>query len=447
MAFLPILPCRYSIWCYFACKANLCHHHYRPASMSIIPTLQKTRVASAELASLSNFGRQNLLLELANAVEKSCALILEENQKDLDKIEPADPKRDRLFLSQSRIAEIAHSIRRVAQLDDPTGVICLEKQLPNGLLLRKILVPLGVIGIIYESRPNVTLDVAALCLRSANACVLRGGSDAWHTNLALVGLIHNVLKSNHMSEDLVALLPPDRALLPELLTATRWVDVIIPRGSDELIQYVRQNATVPTIETGAGVVHTYLHKSANLDMAAKIIVNAKTSRPAVCNALDCILVDRAICASLISKIKAELEEWKVEIHADQYAYHILSDQNYPYLKPLQPADLGKEWLDFKLTLVCVETEDEAFTHIAAYSSRHSEAIIAEDVAVSERFIREVDSAVVYINASTRFTDGGEFGLGAEMGISTQKLHARGPFALEKLVTEKWLVAGNGQIRI
>lgn len=414
--------------------------------MSILAQLQKTKASSHQLGLLSDFSRRALLLDIASGVEKGHAEILSANLLDISELQENDPKRDRLLLNSSRLDAIALSIRHIAQLEDPVGTTLLDRKHENGLHIRKITVPMGVIGVIYESRPNVTLDVACLCFRSGNACVLKGGKEAFNSNQALVNIIHNALVKNELSIDLLCFLPPERTYLTEFLHARRYVDLLIPRGSESLIQFVRENARIPVIETGAGVVHTYVESSANLEMAAQVVINAKTSRPSVCNALDCLLVDQSIAEQFLPKLISGLAEFSVRIHADQSAYSILDVNHYPHLLPATDQDYGKEWLDFDLSIRCVENLDEALGHIAAYSSRHSEAIITEVHEAGNRFLYEVDAAAVYVNASTRFTDGGEFGLGAEIGISTQKLHARGPFALEKLVTEKWIVVGNGQIR-
>ena len=414
--------------------------------MSILPQLELTHRLAPKIASLSDLKKKQLLENLADRVEENEDFILRENAKDLKNLPDSDPKKDRLRLTLERLKAICQSIRDVALLPDPSGRIILNTVLPNGLTLKKLAVPLGVVAVIYESRPNVTLDVTALCLRSGNAVVLRGGGDAWNSNKALVDIIHQTLLENNLPADLVTLLPPDRSLMHELLTATRYIDVLIPRGSDQLIQFVRQNATVPTIETGAGVVHLYVHSSGDLSKAISIAINAKTSRPSVCNALDCLLVDKKVAKSLLPQLGARLIDFKVEVHADSASYAILKKSGYPLLIEAEESDFGKEWLDFKLTIKVVSGLDEVLDHVAQFSSRHSESIVAEDQTALDRFLIEVDAAAVYANASTRFTDGGEFGLGAEIGISTQKLHARGPFALEKLVTEKWIVTGNGQIR-
>jgi len=316
--------------------------------------------------------------------------------------------------------------------------------LKNGLQLEKQAVPLGVVGVIYESRPNVTYDIVALCLRSMNACVLKGSKEAEETNKASVKLIHQVLKENNLPSECVTLLPSEREVVNELFTATKYVDVLIPRGSDGLIQFVRRNSLVPVIETGAGVCHVYVEKNANLDKALKIAVNAKVSRPSVCNAADTILVDEAVAPKFLPQLQSLFEPYNVEVFADAVSHKLF--KGYPYLHKAKPEDFGKEWLSLKCSVKVVKDINEALAHIDKYSTRHTEAIVSENKKACNRFVKEVDAAAVFTNASTRFTDGEEFGLGAEIGISTQKLHARGPFALEKLVTEKWVAKGNGQIR-
>ncbi len=413
---------------------------------SILPLLQQTQQASTSVRRLTDNQRSDLLNELAVIVEQSKALIMSENQKDLDLMDKADPKYDRLLLTESRIQGLADSLREVALLPDPTGEILVERNLENGLNIKKIAVPMGVVGVIYESRPNVTIDVASLCLRSGNACVLKGGKEAIFSNTCLVGLIHEALAKFGVAADAVLLLPTDRKFTEELLKATRFVDIIIPRGSDSLIQYVRQNSLIPTIETGAGVVHTYVETSADLNKAKDIIVNARVSRPSVCNSLDCAIVDEAIIDDFLPMLVEDFKKWNVGVYADEKAYAVFEKIGYENLHHAQPEDFGREWLDYKITIKTVSDFDEALAHVQAFSSRHSEAILTNNQAFADRFLAEVDAAAVYHNASTRFTDGGQFGLGAEIGISTQKLHARGPFALEKLVTEKWVILGDGQVR-
>lgn len=413
---------------------------------SILPLLQQTQQASASVRRLSDAQRSDLLNELAAIVEQSKVLIMSENQKDLDLMDKADPKYDRLLLTESRIQGLADSLREVTLLPDPTGEVLTERNLENGLNIKKIAVPMGVVGVIYESRPNVTIDVASLCLRSGNACVLKGGKEAIFSNTCLVELIHQALAKFGVAPDAVLLLPTDRKFTEELLKATRFVDIIIPRGSDSLIQYVRQNSLIPTIETGAGVVHTYVETSANLAKAKDIIVNARVSRPSVCNSLDCAIVDEAIIDEFLPMLVEDFKKWNVGVYADEKSYTVFEKIGYENLHHAQPEDFGREWLDYKITIKTVSGFDEALAHVHAFSSRHSEAILTNNQAFAERFLAEVDAAAVYHNASTRFTDGGQFGLGAEIGISTQKLHARGPFALEKLVTEKWVILGDGQVR-
>jgi len=418
----------------------------REESRQAEDVFQASRQAAGAVRNLSDATKAALLNDLAERVVAQRDFILAENQKDLDSMDDADPKKDRLLLNGKRIEGLAQSLREVALLPDPSGEILLERTLEQGLKMQKIAVPMGVIGVIYESRPNVTLDVAALCLRSGNACILKGGKEAYYSNSCLVKLIHESLDKFNVPASAVTLLPTDRQYTLEMLTATRYVDLIIPRGSEALIQFVRKNSLVPTIETGAGVCHTYVEQSADFEKARAIVVNAKVSRPSVCNSLDTILVDRAVASEFLPKIKAGLAAHDVEIFADETAYPILQAANYPFLQKAQPEDFGREFLDYKCSIKVVNGLSEALAHIQEYSSRHSEAIVSEDVAAVETFLTEVDAAAVYANASTRFTDGGVFALGAEIGISTQKLHARGPFALEKLVTEKWIVRGNGQVR-
>ena len=413
---------------------------------SIQPLLVQAQAATRSVKTLPDEQKQQLLLQLADRIVEHTADIVAENKKDLDKMSDQDPKKDRLLLDASRIQQLADSLKDIAQLPDPANQLLLERTLDNGLQVQKRTAPLGVVGVIYESRPNVTLDVAALCIKSGNVAVLRGGTDAFHTNIILVKLIQEVLAAFKVDVNAVQLLPVDRALIGEMLTAVKYIDIIIPRGSQQLIDYVRANSKVPVIETGAGVCHTYVEKTADLEMAGKVITNAKVSRPSVCNALDTVLVDEQAAPGLLRLLADSLRDYDVEIFADELSYNLLQALEYPYLIRATPADFGREFLDFKCSVKVVKGVDEALQHIQEYSSKHSEAIISKDTAISERFLNEVDAAAVYVNASTRFTDGGVFGLGAEIGISTQKLHARGPFALEKLVTEKWFVRGDGQVR-
>lgn len=412
----------------------------------ITPLLAATRRSAAALAMSTDAVKLAILSDLAARIEANVNSIIIENEKDLASYDPQNPMRDRLLLTKQRILDLAASLHDVAKLPNPSGQVLLDKILANGLHLQKKSVPLGVVGVIYESRPNVTIDVAALCIRSGNAAVLRGGTDAWHTNSILVSLIHASLAQAGLSTDTIRLLPTDRAHVTTLLTAVKYVDVIIPRGSDALIQRVRKESLVPTIETGAGVCHTYVAESADVDMAVRIVVNAKVSRPSVCNSLDTILVHAAIAPQFLSQLAPKFVEYQVHICADPSALTVLQGIHYPQVQPAVEADFGREFLDFACSIKVVQDTAKALNHIDSYSSRHSEAIVSSDESEAELFLQTVDAAAVYWNASTRFTDGGVFDLGAEIGISTQKLHARGPFALEKLVTEKWVLKGNGQIR-
>jgi glutamate-5-semialdehyde dehydrogenase len=413
---------------------------------TIIPLLEQVKRASKEVIGLSNHQKNNLLLSLANLLRDNQDRIIQENKKDLDKMSDDNPKKDRLLLNAHRIEDLASSLQNLTRLEDPTGKVFSDLRMDNGLQVRKVSVPMGVVGVIYEARPNVTVDVAALCFKAGNAVVLRGGSDAESTNVVLVDFIRQALAMNNISTEVIQLLPVDRKHVKELLEAVKYVDIIIPRGSQELIDFVRLNSRVPTIETGAGVCHTYIESSADLNKAAQIVVNAKTQRPSVCNALDTILVDEKIAKDFLPKIIDGFKPFEVEVFADDVAFGILKKENYPWLQKAKDENYGIEYLSQKCSVKCVKNIDAALTHITQYSSKHSEAIVAKNTEAIERFLNEVDAAAVYANASTRFTDGGCFGLGAEIGISTQKLHARGPFALEKLTTEKWIVRGNGQIR-
>lgn len=413
---------------------------------TIIPALEETHAAAALLRNFSRDKKSKILLDLAELIGQNKQNIIGENQRDLALMDTSDSKYDRLKLTEERLQDIVVSLKQVAQLADPSGQLLTSKILENGLKLEKISVPMGVVATIFESRPNVTIDVAALCIMSGNAAVLKGGKEALFSNTVLTSLIHKALEKNGLPTACVLLLPSDRKHMLELLHATRYVDLIIPRGSQALIDFVRENSKIPTIETGAGVCHTYVHEQANLDMAAEIVINAKASRPSVCNSLDSIIVDKSVLSEFLGKIKSGIEQYNISIYADEPAFEHLKDKEFKQCFIATEEDFGKEWLDFKLSIKTVNNYKEALSHINKYSSRHSEAVITEDKNLAEHFLQEVDAAAVYVNASTRFTDGSVFDLGAEIGISTQKLHARGPFALEKLVTEKWIVRGNGQTR-
>jgi glutamate-5-semialdehyde dehydrogenase len=411
---------------------------------SILPLIIKTHKAAVQLRKASDKQIIKALKMLADELEEKRNVILKANKKDVERQDANDPRTDRLLLTEERIKSIANSIRQISGLPNPSGKELEKRTLYNGLLLQKVSVPLGVVGAIYESRPNVTFDIAALCLRSQNSCLLKGSSDAENTNIAAIGIIKSVLKKNNLPVDCITLLPSARETVQELFTATKYVDVIIPRGSEGLIQFVRKNSLVPVIETGAGVCHIYVEKDAALDKALKIVVNAKVSRPSVCNAVDTVLVDSAIAPKFLKELQPLFLQNNVEVFADNKAYKLL--KGYKYLQQATAQDFGREFLDLKCAIKVVKDIDEALDHIDQHSTKHSEAIVSQNKINCNRFIQEVDAAAVYTNASTRFTDGEEFGLGAEIGISTQKLHARGPFALEKLVTEKWIIKGKGQIR-
>ncbi len=400
--------------------------------------------ASRSLALLSEDQIKDVLFDLADALIKNQTALLEANKKDLARMESADPKYDRLLLSEARLLDMAKDIKTVAHLHSPVGEILEERTLPNGLELKRIRVPLGVIGVIYEARPNVTTDVFSLCFKSRNACILKGGSDADESNKAIALVIQKVLQVHKIDQNILFLMPSPREFLQELLTAREFVDVIIPRGSQSLITFVVENASVPVIETGAGIVHTYFDKSGDLAIAPKIIENAKTRRPSVCNALDTLIVHQSRLADLPTLV-APLAASKVQIYADEPAFAALKN-SYPHLEPARPDHFGIEFLSLRMSIKTVASLEEALEHIRTHGSRHSEAIIAEDEAAIEKFLNEVDAAVVYSNTETGFTDGAQFGLGAEIGISTQKLHARGPMALPELTSYKWQVRGHGQIR-
>lgn len=411
---------------------------------SVEPLIIKTYKAAASLRKASDEQVVKTLATLADAIEANVDEILQANGIDVARQDPNDPKTDRLTLNNARVMSIANSIRKVATLQNPGQKQLEHKTLYNGLQLEKVSVPLGVVGAIYESRPNVTYDIAALCIRSMNGCVLKGSGDAENSNLAAIKIIKQALEENGIDPDCVNLLPSARESVQELFTATKYVDVLIPRGSEGLIQFVRKNSLVPVIETGAGVCHIYVEKDADIDKAVNIVVNAKVTRPSVCNAVDAVLVDKDIAPKFLKQLQPQFEDYGVEIFAEVKAEELLKD--YPYLYKATDEDFGREFISLKCAVKVVSDIDEALEHIQQYSTKHSEAIVSENEENCERFLKEVDAAVVYANASTRFTDGEEFGLGAEIGISTQKLHARGPFALEKLVTEKWIMRGSGQTR-
>lgn len=408
---------------------------------------KKVRDASRTLGLLPEEKVNQVLKALAKRTRERCEEILRANALDLARMDNNDPKYDRLKLTEERIQDIASDIENVATLPSPLGILSENKTLDNQLHLEKITVPLGVVGIIYEARPNVTFDVFSLCLKSGNACILKGGSDAGDSNQCILEIIHEVLDEQNIDPDIVELLPSDRSATQALLSAVDYVDVIIPRGSQQLIDYVRQNSKVPVIETGAGIVHAYFDKSGDVQKGAAIVFNAKTRRVSVCNALDCLIIHEERLNDLPDLVKT-LPEKEVIIFADEKSFSILENK-YPagLLEKAGEAHFGTEFLDYKMSIKTVESIDDALDHIYDHSSKHSEVIIAEDEATIHRFLHSVDAAAVYANASTAFTDGAQFGLGAEIGISTQKLHARGPMALRELTSYKWLIRGDGTVRV
>lgn len=414
--------------------------------MNLNETFAAVQAAGRELALVSDETINHLLHSVADAAIASSDYILSENQKDLERMDKSDPKYDRLKLTEQRLNDIAADIRNVATLPSPLGRILKESIRPNGMKLTKVSVPFGVIGIIYEARPNVSFDVFSLCLKSGNACLLKGGSDADASNRAIVKVIHDVLKDYQINTHIVELLPADREATTELLHAVGYVDLLIPRGSSGLIHFVRENATIPVIETGAGICHTYFDEFGDTAKGAAIIHNAKTRRVSVCNALDCVLIHEARLHDL-PELCRELQASNVIIYADAKAYRALQG-HYPasLLQQATPDSFGTEFLDYKMAVKTVPTFEDALGHIQEYSSKHSESIVTENRERATLFARLVDAACVYTNVSTAFTDGAQFGLGAEIGISTQKLHARGPMGLEEITSYKWIIEGDGQVR-
>ena len=414
--------------------------------MSIEKLLRETAVAAKQLVALPDEQVVKILRQVADALDAHQAEVLAANAEDLQRMDPANPKYDRLKLTADRVAAIANDMRNVASLPSPLGRVLQETVRPNGMVIKKISVPFGVIGVIYEARPNVTFDVFSLCFRSGNACVLKGGSDADSSNRALVEIIRSVLMEQGIDPAVCTLLPPEREATEELLNAVGWVDLIIPRGSGALIRFVRDHARVPVIETGAGICHTYFDQAGDVEKGRAIINNAKTRRVSVCNALDCLIIHRARLADLPALCE-RLADHKVRIYADEEAFASLAG-HYPeeLLEHATAESYGTEFLDYKMSIRTVGSLEEALAHIARYSSKHSESIVSEDANAIRQFQRCVDAACVYANVSTAFTDGAQFGFGAEIGISTQKLHARGPMALPELTTYKYIIEGSGQIR-
>ena len=408
--------------------------------------LAAARGAARDLARCDDSVVRSVLNGLAERALASSEAILAANASDLARMPADDPKYDRLLLNPDRLQAICNDLRCVGALPSPVGEVLEQRTLDNGLKLSKVRVPMGVIAVIFESRPNVTFDVFALCLKTRNACVLKGSSDAHDTNRVVVRLMHEVLQEHGVNPDAVFLAPPEREWLPKILQAVGTIDLAIPRGSKGLIDFVRDNARIPVIETGAGIVHTYVDASADRDKARAIITNAKTRRVSVCNALDTLVIHRDLLPDLPELMREMGEAHGVEVYADGDAFTALEGRYAGPLKPARDEHFGQDFLSLRMSIKTVADLDEALDHIDRYSSRHSEAIVAEDPAIIERFLAEVDAAAVYANTSTAFTDGGQFGMGAEIGISTQKLHARGPMAQPELTSYKWVVRGSGQVR-
>ena len=414
--------------------------------MQLTETFKKVKHASRSLATLSDDMRNDILNAVADAIIDYKERILVANEKDLAKMDPKNPLYDRLQLTEKRLDDIAGDMRNVASLPSPLGHITKQKTLPNGLRLHRVSVPFGVIGMIYEARPNVTYDVFSLCFKTGNACVLKGGSDADLSNQASVELIHDVLKQFGVNPDVVTLLPATHDATAQMLNAVGYIDLCIPRGGRRLIDFVRDTARIPVIETGAGVVNTYFDAEGDLEMGKNIICNAKTRRVSVCNALDCLIIHESRLGDLFELVKPLLDH-KVTLYVDGPAYQLLEGR-YPsiLLQPATTESFGTEFMDYKMAIRTVSSLDEAIAHIDQYGSGHSEAIITQNAETARRFQASVDAACVYWNAPTSFTDGAQFGLGAEIGISTQKLGPRGPMALEEITTYKWIIEGEGQTR-
>ena len=409
-------------------------------------TFAAVQVASRELALLNDDIINQILNAVADAAIAETPFILAENEKDLARMDKNDPKYDRLKLTEERLKGIAADTRNVATLPSPLGKVLKESVRPNGMRLTKVSVPFGVIGIIYEARPNVSFDVFSLCLKSGNACILKGGSDADCSNRAIISVIHEVLKKFNINPHIVELLPADREATAALLNAVGSVDLIIPRGSSSLIHFVRENAKIPVIETGAGICHTYFDEFGDVNKGAAIIHNAKTRRVSVCNALDCTIIHEKRLTDL-PMLCEKLKDSHVIIYADAQAYQALEGR-YPaeLLEHAKAESFGTEFLDYKMAVKTVKSFEDALGHIQENSSKHSECIVTENKERAALFTKIVDAACVYTNVSTAFTDGAQFGLGAEIGISTQKLHARGPMGLEEITSYKWVIEGDGQTR-
>ena len=414
--------------------------------MELKETFQKVKKASKTLGLLTDTQRNEILQAVADAIIAETPALLKANTEDLAKMDKANPLYDRLQLTEQRLLDIASDMRHVSTLPSPLGRVLKDKTLNNGLHLQRVAVPFGVIGMIYEARPNVTFDVFSLCFKSGNACVLKGGKDANSSNTASAELIHRVLIKYGVNPDVVTLLPATHEATGEMLNAVGYIDLCIPRGGKKLINFVRDTAKVPVIETGAGVVHCYFDKDGDTEMGKRIITNAKCRRVSVCNALDCLIIHESRLSDLRTLCE-DLSKHETKIHADEKSYEALKG-HYPntLLYKVEEDIWDTEWLSMQMGIKTVSTEDEALEHIATYGSGHSESIVSDDIEAQKKFQAMVDAACVYVNAPTSFTDGAQFGLGAEIGISTQKLGARGPMALEEITTYKWLITGNGQTR-
>lgn len=410
--------------------------------------LQQVKKAACKLALLDIKKRNQFLKNLAQELLQKTQEIIKVNQKDIAKMNPQDPMIDRLRLTSARIKTMASDLKTVASSPDPLGEIIEQRILENGLKLTKIRVALGAIAVIYESRPNVTVDVAGLCVKSGNAAVLKGGKESDETNKFLVKIIKDCLKKSGLPENCVTYIDAEhKNYVQEILQANKYLELIIPRGGQGLIKFVRDNSTVPVIETGAGVCHTYIDKDADIKTGIKIAYNAKTSRPSVCNALDALLIQQKIAEPTLKEFYKIFKKSRVLVYADSQAYNILKKLGYAELEPALKKHFGQEFLSLRMSIKIVKDANEAISHINNFGSGHSEAIITENKKTAQKFLKEVDAACVYVNGSTRFTDGAEFGLGGEIGISTQKLHARGPMGIKELTSYKWLAEGKGQIRV
>ena len=414
--------------------------------LTLKETFERAKEASRELALISDTRKNEILNAVADAIEASSDMLLEANARDLARMDKSNPLYDRLLLNEKRLAGIASDMRHVAALPSPLGKTLIDKTLDNGLHLRRVSVPFGVIGMIYEARPNVSFDVFSLCFKSGNACVLKGGRDADESNKAIVSLIRSILAAYGTNPSSVELLPATHEAPGEMLNAVGYIDLCIPRGGKKLIEFVRDNARIPVIETGAGVVNTYFDSDGDLKIGRLIVNNAKTRRVSVCNALDCLIIHESRLHDL-SELCAPLVISNVKIYADEQAYYAL-DGKYPseLLLHATADSFGTEFMDYAMAIRTVPSVEAAIKHISQYGSGHSECIITENAETAATFEAQVDAACVYVNAPTSFTDGAQFGLGAEIGISTQKLGPRGPMALEEITTYKWLIEGHGQVR-